>query len=165
MEIQRCHSCGVILTEQNSFINTNHPRRFCRACYAKKKREYYIKNRDRILARDKEYYWKNWLKIREKERIRALCLYGGKRGMVKRGLNKRRFQGKCELCEKEIKARPYYHHWDDSNLNKGIWVCYHCHRLVEAIDAELEQPFLREKYIDLKKRLDNDFAILEPSNK
>jgi len=103
MEIQRCHSCGVILTEQNSFINTNHPRRFCRACYAKKKREYYIKNRDRILARDKEYYWKNWLKIREKERIRALCLYGGKRGMVKRGLNNAVSKVNVNYVKKKLK--------------------------------------------------------------
>jgi len=49
------------------------------------------------------------------------------------GLNKRDWTGYCELCGKD-KIRLGYHHWDSSDLNKGLWVCSPCHWGIEHYD-------------------------------
>ncbi|GAI02239.1 unnamed protein product, partial [marine sediment metagenome] len=51
------------------------------------------------------------------------------------GLHKRLKPNHCELCGNS-KAHLVYHHWDDSNKSKGIWVCNKnkCHELTEAVD-------------------------------
>ena len=41
--------------------------------------------------------------------------------------------GICELCNKP-KQRLDYHHYDDNDLSKGVWLCSFCHRFAEAAD-------------------------------
>ncbi len=62
--------------------------------------------------------------------------------------NKRPYpqDNKCEICHKENK-RLQYHHWDDSNLMKGIWSCYLCHMMEEKVDKNLHIVYLKLKKI------------------
>jgi len=72
-------------------------------------------------------YGKDWERknctttIRRGKRV---CLYGKKRQFP--------IDSKCEVCQKTKKLD--YHHWDDSNLSKGIWCCNVCHQMAEGID-------------------------------
>ena len=68
--------------------------------------------------------------------------------------------GTCEMCLNKSKSLDY-HHWDDTNLTKGLWICKSCHINAEWLDhgnnkqrqwiqkAEGEQYIKR--YIKLKK--------------
>jgi len=61
--------------------------------------------------------------------------------------------GKCEL-NGESGKKLLYHHWDDENMRKGIWVCFQCHRFVEAIDQGWHLSLLG-KYLRLKEEINN----------
>lgn len=63
------------------------------------------------------------------------------------GLSKREHTIKCELCDKVPLKRLYYHHWLDDFPSVGMWLCYKCHMLAEAIDEKVE---LIDEYIKLK---------------
>ena len=78
---------------------------------------YWIKNKDRWKSYAKEY------------RRKHIVYVNGKAVLV----NKRSRPEVCELCEKQRK-RLDYHHWDDNNPSKGVWVCNLCHIIVEALD-------------------------------
>lgn len=39
----------------------------------------------------------------------------------------------CEVCH--IHNCSQYHHWDDTILGKGMWLCMHCHGFAEVLDA------------------------------
>ena len=62
----------------------------------------------------------------------------GTNGKVYHGLNKRPYPYHCEICGTEH-VRLNYHHWDDNNMNLGIWVCQSqfCHGLLELDDRGL----------------------------
>lgn len=38
----------------------------------------------------------------------------------------------CELCDTEKPLFLKYHHWDDADFGKGIWVCQACHRTIHC---------------------------------
>lgn len=69
------------------------------------------------------------------------------------GLSKRPNLGHCELCD--YKTHLVYHHWDDNNRSKGIWVCQtnKCHNLAEVVDRLDNGSLLPDKYINLKQGL------------
>jgi hypothetical protein len=50
------------------------------------------------------------------------------------GVNKRPYSNHCEICGIE-KKKLDYHHWNDNNVELGIWVCIWCHRIVEAVES------------------------------
>ncbi len=98
----------------------------------------------------KKYYKKNKKKIgisRNKRKTCRLTRLGTSKGIF-HGLIKRPYpkQNNCELCKREIK-RLVYHHWDDNNLNLGVWVCDYCHKFTERFDSGFS-----EKYVLLKRR-------------
>lgn len=39
----------------------------------------------------------------------------------------------CELCGR--KSRLHYHHWDNTNFARGLWVCPPCHQVVERMET------------------------------
>ena len=99
--------------------------------------KYYMKNRERIIARDKE-------------QRRLHCIDYGKKDkkrLVVGGLNKRSYPeyGKCELCNRECNNKMGYHHWDDTNLSKGIWICHICHSFAERVDSGFVDIYLNKK--------------------
>lgn len=65
----------------------------------------------------------------------------------------------CELCGTPNLKYPYYHyhHWDDSDRTKGIWVCNICHHVLTCIEHkgfEVVQNILT-KYMQRKLLLEN----------
>lgn len=73
------------------------------------------------------------------------------------GLHKRPFplDGRCEICYTGLGGQFYdYHHWDDNDLNLGIWVCYACDYLAEGLD-EIDKNFWKvDTYRRLKKEIE-----------
>lgn len=71
------------------------------------------------------------------------------------GLHKRPKPDYCELCGGI--ANLNYHHWDDTSMSKGVWVCgmskNKCHELVEAVDKIDNGSSLPDKYITLKQEI------------
>ena len=51
----------------------------------------------------------------------------------------------CEICGRTGKKKLDYHHWDNEHPEKGIWVCYLCHRLAENIESGLHTVYLQKK--------------------
>ena len=97
----------------------------------------------------------------EKKEYRRIKTLTTKSGKKRYNLRKRKYSDCCELCgrthtNKGVVARIVYHHWDDGNLNKGIWVCTGCHFLVEKLDNEFS---LVSKYFSMKRTLIRSFPI------
>jgi len=66
----------------------------------------------------------------------------------------------CELCEGLLKdqgndKRIYWHHWDDIDPSKGIWVCFRCHRFCEAIEHGLTVEHFN-RYLGLRKEFNGN---------
>lgn len=70
-----------------------------------------------------------------------------------RGLHKRPGTISCELCNNKVFL--HYHHWDDNNKSKGVWVCQtnKCHNVAEVIDKIDNGNSLPNKYSELKQRI------------
>ena len=75
-----------------------------------------------------------------------LHVLGTKNGQI-RGITKRPYSSRCELCNREDRRR-YYHHWDDNNPSIGTWLCYLCHMFSEYSDKGFYN-----KYIELKNKI------------
>lgn len=78
-------------------------------------------------------------------------------GNLYHGLYKRQypFDGRCEVCSKELGKQFYcYHHWNDNDLNLGIWVCGSCDYLAEGLDEMDKNPFKVNTYYRLKKEVE-----------
>lgn len=110
--------------------------------HREQKRQWALRNKDKIKGYGKKYYEKNKEKIIEK--IRKHCRHqhltasidGKSTRLLK--LNKRKWTGYCELCKREIKRYLHYHHWNNKNFNIGLWLCIHCHRFAEVVDKEIK---------------------------
>jgi len=68
--------------------------------------------------------------------------------------NKRPKPTHCELCGRTGSILQY-HHWDDSNPSKGVWLCYRCHTAVEVMD---KNPGIVERYCILRDELEKEFC-------
>ena len=71
---------------------------------------------------------------------------------MKKGLSKREYPGKCELCDKEMPKGLAYHHWDDDNPSMGVWLCNACHRIAEFLDKK-DWTSAAQAYLTLKKHI------------
>lgn len=123
-------------------------RGLCKDCLRKYYRDYYHKTKNNPGVRER---------IRKSNRKKILTVYDGSKSYAVYGLNKRDYPEnfKCELCNEifipspKKKGRLFYHHWDDSNLSLGIWICFKCHGLAEAVDLghifEKIQKYLKFK--------------------
>lgn len=81
----------------------------------------------------KEYYRKNYLST------------GGRCIKV---LNKRPRPRICESCG--LPGRLEYHHWDEEDLSKGLWLCWRCHMFAEGVESGLTS----DSYLELKQRVE-----------
>ena len=103
--------------------------------------------RDTILAYNRKHY----LHIRDGDRTIAIT-----------GLNKRDYPERCEICNKNRK-RLVYHHWDDSNYNKGIWCCGRCHQIIECMDRMITDNFtdFMKVYLIKKSQIEEEFKKIK----
>lgn len=95
----------------------------------------------------------NWRKLDEYRNYSRQHNLRTKDGVTHRNLSKRPYTNLCEICDKKVDKNLNYHHWDDTNLNKGIWVCIPCHNFVEYCDKDTFNLYLN-KYINLKTLLE-----------
>lgn len=49
----------------------------------------------------------------------------------------------CELCGRS--SELVYHHWDNTNLLLGMWVCRACHSIIRHIEDGLVGMYLKLK--------------------
>lgn len=109
-------------------------------------REYRQKNIKKIRRYAARWARMNNNKRRASRRIMQLNISG----KTIYGLNKRPYTGYCEICGRR-KLRFVYHHWDNSNYNKGIWVCTHCHWAVEGVEKGYDGI-----YKNLKQKIEKE---------
>lgn len=88
----------------------------------KANQKYYSKNKKRINKNRGTKYREN---INYHRETRLSTVNG-----VVYHLHKRKYTNACELCGKGNR-RLLYHHWDEKDLNKGMWICLHCHYKAE----------------------------------
>ena len=113
-----CRICKRRLTRKNGAV---HQGNICRTCDNE-----YSRNLHRTSL------------IMIKRNGRLVSLHGRKRS--------RPIDDHCELCSRTSR-KLNYHHWDDTDLMKGIWVCYFCHITIEKLD---DHPNLPEKYFKIR---------------
>ena len=63
---------------------------------------------------------------------------------------------KCEVCSK-VTRRLLYHHWNNNDLSKGLWVCDQCHRIAEGVEAVSRHVDTMKSYLDMKSIAEQDF--------
>lgn len=103
----------------------------------------------------KQYYHRPEVKEKLYQRRKHTLVI---RGKIIYGLNKRDWTGYCELCgRKDI--RISYHHWDDKNFSKGIWVDNPCHWMCEQVDKYGLQ--IMDRYQKFRRILDNGDILLK----
>jgi len=147
-------NCGVKLIGSNQYKGTIG---VCKCCFKKGVKKYYLKNIVKMKASMRNWYDNHKEKILQKDKERYLIdrqysLVTTKNGKKIKIIGKKRsypVDQRCELCN-QIKIRLLYHHWDDKDLSKGIYLCMHCHGLAEAIDKQIG---LEQKYLNIKKNL------------
>ncbi len=108
-----------------------------------RKRQDYYNNKEKILARQKEYRRNHSLQY--KTNGHSASLYG---------VNKRPYpsDGKCEACRVSNKW-ICYHHSDDNNIEHGIWLCRNCHNIVEWVIRNPGTINILMEYTTGQKRL------------
>jgi hypothetical protein len=125
--------------------------------------EYYLKNKEKLNEQSRQYYFRvikpNLEKMQKRceyskqwHRKNVLCT---KNGQILYHVNKRDYPEKCELCGVSGQ-RLEYHHWNDNNLNMGIWICRFCHIMAERVEKQLHL-----KYFELKNQIQNYEALRE----
>lgn len=68
----------------------------------------------------------------------------------------RAFEFAKELCNNSGR-RLYYHHWDDNNMNMGMWICGHCHTFAEWVEKGWSM-----KYQKLKETIESEMQVPKP---
>lgn len=63
------------------------------------------------------------------------------------GITRRPRPETCELCRRNSR-RLHYHHWNDEEIEVGLWLCTACHRLAEVVDKGAIEDV--DKYLELK---------------
>ncbi len=116
-------------------------RSWCNKCESDSSMRWKDKHRKQII----EFYRKHVIQTIDKK---------GKRRQFIKGLLKRPYPDDliCEICKKKVNTL-HYHHWNDKNPSKGIWMCYSCHQGCNFI----EKKILFNRYIKLKSNIDANY--------
>lgn len=82
------------------------------------------------------------------------CLYRNVEGKGIRiyATGKRTRPHRCELCGGSNTSsgkgiRLKYHHWDDTDFSKGLWLCSRCHQVAEAVDSGTVSIYMKLKFL------------------
>jgi hypothetical protein len=137
-----CYHCKKILplemfNKQNQKPDGRYP--YCKECHKKTVRKW----------EERHPEFKERIKIRRKNKLRKTSIRYGNgndiKNIIKRNYPK---DEKCEICKKNGK-RLVYHHWDNDNFLKGIWICNRCH--IAAHWLEEHNPNL---FYNLKSKIE-----------
>ena len=96
-------------------------------------------------------------KAREDARLHRLSTVKNGKSIRIYDLNKRSYSETCEICGKN--THLVYHHWDDNNYSKGIWVCVRCHLIIEIMDKMLSNNLSdsMKTYLIKKSQIEEEF--------
>lgn len=154
----KCRVCGTeLIVGKNWYPSLKKKKDYiCKKCLYQKTKNAIYKWRKKNYKKWRKYQnkWNREHKEQKRnwQRIHSL----GQHNKVIYGLNKRPYpkDGRCEICGQKSK-RLFYHHWNDENLNMGIWVCFNCHQLAELIDKNYFSKY-GEKYLKTKEYLEKN---------
>jgi hypothetical protein len=59
----------------------------------------------------------------------------------------------CEVCGGSTGKCLQYHHWDDSDLSKGLWICFRCHQLIHWNEV-VPITYVLQRFSILKARME-----------
>ena len=127
-----------------------------RYLYPEKREIEIIRTRRRRELLGLDSSWKDRRNLRQRTRRRVSVVFttiGGRHGPFK--ALKRLRPDSCELCELP-KDLLQWHHWDDSNLSLGLWLCVPCHRFAEGMDVR----GLAGKYLRLKEKISEEGGLV-----
>jgi len=110
-------------------------------------KEYKIRRRQYMKDRRKDPDWKESHCRRMVERRPILKLKV-----------RRPYGGYCEICGIDHIKNPHWHHWDDKDLSRGLWLCFRCHFFVEGVEYGLTASHVN-KYLDLRKEIGGDSLL------
>lgn len=96
----------------------------------KKSLSYYYKNRERILKERRSEKWRNYYKEHGKKarlKLKNTAIQYTSTNII-RGIKKHPLpeNNQCPVCGCTHRMLNY-HHVDDNNTLKGIWLCCYCH--------------------------------------
>ena len=136
MDTKVCPKCKIEKPIEDFGNRTGRKCQFyCKVCHSKYNSDWYKRNKERASANHRRV-------------TRRTSLTSSNKRF--KGLHKRVYPNHCEICGVLRERRLHYHHWDDSNPSRGIWICFYCHRLVEFYEKGLIASYLR-KYLTLKQ--------------
>jgi len=158
---KKCIRCHTPLTKGNiyeGFIKKHHF--VCKDCWRKQVYQYrknpdvrmkqatYMKTYMKTwISQNKEH----WLQIQREYKRRNYLTINGKTVRASKRLRPK--DDCCELCRKQ-KNILHYHHWDDENLSKGVWVCGSCHLMITAVENPTFEMRLNQ-YLELKQQIEH----------
>jgi len=146
-----CKDCGVPLTTENWYSSDMKMHKcICKSCCCTRAREwrkthpkqsreterrYYALYHDKCVALRKKYRRKRVVKT-----LDGRTLLGNKRPYPEDEC--------CELCNRRRRLLAY-HHYNDYDLQEGLWLCPPCHLFAEGVDRGFVNPYfiLKEKVI------------------
>ena len=83
-------------------------------------------------------------RARERELNRRYLVINGIR--VKVDKRPRPVDMTCEVCHR-VSGKLDWHHWEDEHPEKGMWLCFPCHKTAENIDAGLGDIYMKLKQV------------------
>ena len=108
-------------------------------------------NWDKDNKKDRLYHCNNCWRVHDRDQARKYTLQTYRNGKLiyLRG-NKQDYpmDQKCTLCGRVTKKLDY-HHWNDRDISKGIWMCYLCNQMSDRIERKLHL-----KYLELKEEIE-----------
>lgn len=151
-----CNICNTVLILNENFTEYIRKSRgyICKKCFNIKQRERYQRQKDIRRKYSKQYYLNNKENILSQNKKRWREKYittTDDNGCAKLIITKKREHPEndcCELCNKSYK-KLVYHHWDDSDPSKGLWLCGYCHLIAEKLDINIH-----DKYFNLKQTVE-----------
>jgi len=120
------------------------------------RRKYYQAHREHCIEAHKKWSQTHREQRRDYHRTHVLGTTHANGNKVHvSGLNKRPYTNYCEICGILKIEKLHYHHWNKEKLSLGIWVCFKCHGLVEAIDRHGDNlQKMIDRYLKLKETRD-----------
>lgn len=140
---KKCYRCHKVLPLDQFTKHSQKPDGlfpYCKTCHTKMNQKWIENNREYVRERTRNYM--------RKHRI-------GQSSIDFRNVkNKRNYpiNNKCELCSETV--RLIYHHWNDNDFSKGIWICRKCHfacHWLEKYDSNI--------YFDLKNQITSSTSL------